>query len=385
MPLSDSECRAAAPKPQPYKMTDGAGLYLHVSPAGTKTWRMAYTFDGHRRDDHFGQYPKTSLAAARRKRDQWRAHLADGANPRDPAGVVCPREDRFRAVAEAWMQTQEHWRERHRNTVGDRLRQDAFPAIGDKPIRSITGADVLALIRAIEDRDALHSATKVRSYLKAIFAFAIAEGRAVSNPAVEIAPATRRPRHHKMLTDIPEFMRRLHDYDGERMTAIALEVTLRTALRTSEIRAATRAEIETEVWRKPAAHMKRGVEHLVPMVPQVRALLNEAIRLGGTSTDLIFPGDLDPRRPMSENTMLFAMYRMGYRGRATVHGMRRNFSTAANESGRFDPEHIEVQLSHVDDDKIRSAYNAALYLPFRRRLMEWWNARIDEAALADLL
>lgn len=383
MPLTDLECRKAAAEDKPRKLADGKGLYLLVSRAGTKTWTFAYRdADGRQREIRFGEFPKVSLAGARKRRDEAREHIEAGRDPRNPEAEIEVTGPTFKEVAERWLNGQApNWVAKHVDTVTTRLENDVFPLIGHKVARTISGADVLAIVRAIEARGSLNVSRKVRQTISQIFAYGIAEGSASTNPAADIKAAAKpapRPRHHAKVTDLADFLRRVRSYDGEPTTALAIEMVLRSAVRTSEILMATRDEIVGDLWRIPSSRMKERQEHLVPLTPQMLDIIEKAKEISGGSK-LLFPGDLDPNRPMSANTLLFALYRVGLRGRATIHGLRGTFSTAANESGLWARDWIEMQLAHSESNQVRGAYNSALYLAQRREMMTWWNFEIDKA------
>lgn len=382
MPLTDHECRTAKATEKPLKLGDGRGLHLLVSLAGRKTWKLAYRFQDAQREDALGEYPAVSLAAARRRRDEARAHLADGRDPRKPDASTGPI---FKDVAVRWLAGQAvNWVPKHAGIVTGRLETEVFPRIGRKVARTVTRQDILDIIRPIEDRGALAVSRKLRQTLDQIFRFAIAEGSADSNPAALVKGALKpqpRARHHRKVTDLVDLMRRLQTYDGDPLTPLAIEMVLRTAVRTSELRFATRGEVEGDLWRIPAARMKENREHLVPLAPGALRLLDRASRHAGDSA-LLFPGERG--KAMSENTMLFALYRMGLKSRATIHGLRGVFSTAANEAG-WNADWVEMQLAHVDDSSVRGAYNSALYLTGRRDMMAWWNEQVDAADCEALL
>ena len=175
---------------------------------------------------------------------------------------------------------------------------------------------------------------------------------------------------------MPEFFGRLRNYDGEKQTRPAVEFVVHTFVRTNEMRLARWSEFEVDLWRIPGERMKMGREHIVPLTARSLAILRRLRELADGS-DWIVPGRKD--QPMSENTMLFALYRMGYHSRATMHGFRTTASTILNERG-FAPDWIERQLAHVPGNKVRSAYNAAEYLPGRRKMMDWWSDYLDQQA-----
>jgi integrase len=225
----------------------------------------------------------------------------------------------------------------------------------------------------VEDRGALEVARRDLQHISHIFRYAIASGRAARNPAADIKGALRpqpRVKHRAALRerDLPEFFAKLQTYDGEEQTRLAIELVVHTFVRTAELRFAHKSEFEGDLWRIPAERMKMKREHIVPLSFQAKRILDRLMTV--TSGNVL--------APMSENTMLYAMYRMGYHGRATIHGFRGTASTILNESGLWNRDWIERQLAHVPEDKVRSAYNAAEYLPDRRRMMTWYSERLEE-------
>ena len=282
------------------------------------------------------------------------------------------------------------WKESHRARVEARLRKNVLPDLGGLRLDDITPPDVLAAVRKVEARGAKDISRRTVQAIASIYRFAIAHGWVTTNPAGDLRGALApRPRvkHHAMIApkDMGAFLVRLRRYDGEEMTRLALEATIRTAVRTSELRFGEWSEIDRGLWRIPGERMKvEGIDHLVPLTPQLKAILRRAKELGNGSR-WMFPGD--GGEPMSQNTMIFALYRLGWHSRATVHGFRRSFSTWANEQApRWPPDAIEWQLAHWDRDEIRGAYNAAEWLPQRRDLMAAWNDWLDmEIHMAELL
>lgn len=275
-----------------------------------------------------------------------------------------------------------------------------FDEIGDMDIGSIEAADVLRALRAIEDRGAVYTARRVRSMIEAVFAFArIPYGLSAANPASgELLHSLRRvppTRNQPALpfTALPEFYRRLrHDRcaqaPSDARTRLAVELVMHTVLRSDELRNGRWDQIRGDEWHIPAAQMKRvnGVarDHIVPLTPRAREILAELRPLARRS-ERIFPG-LRPGRPMSEATMSNWMKARGYQDVATIHGFRTTFSTHAHESGLWDSRWIETQLAHVDRDETRAAYNKAVYLEQRKRMMAWWGEQLaTQEALADLL
>ena len=228
------------------------------------------------------------------------------------------------------------------------------------------------------------AAHRARQRIEAVFNFAIITGDCETNPAAGLTKALTPPVKKKMAAlkpeELPEFLRRLEDYQGHRLTYLGMRFVIYTFVRTSELRLAEWKEFELKsanpVWTIPAERMKMRREHLVPLSKQAVQILQQVAEISGGER-LVFPSQNNPNKPMSENTLLFAIYRMGYHSRATTHGFRSVASTILNESEKWHPDAIERQLAHVESNKVRAAYDRAEHLPERRRMMQWWAEHID--------
>jgi integrase len=378
MALSDAACRGAKPNPKPHRLGDGNGLFLLVQPSGSKAWQYFYRFQGRQKILSIGRYPAISLSDARDLRDKATRELAFGRDPKEARLGVVPSGSTFQEIATAHVDA---WKvgksESHVARVWSRLERDAFPEIGKKDIVAITSADVLAMIRKVEARGAIDVSKRLKQKVGEIFAFAIAEGKATVDPTQGLHKALKpRPKvkRHAMVgsAGLTELLLAIDGYDGDAITRLALKFTLLTGVRTSESRFMTWPEVEGKLWRIPAERMKMHREHLVPLSRQARSVLDEARAMG--RGQYVFSNSRG--ETLSANTMIFALYRMGFHSRQTVHGFRRLFSTILNEQG-FNRDWIELQLAHGEDDDIRAAYNAAQHLPGRTRMMQWWADRLD--------
>ena len=385
MPLTDTKCRSLKPKSKAYKVSDSEGLYLYISPKGGKYWRMNYRYSGKHKTLAIGVYPNISLKEARQKRDQARILLSEGKDPsleKQKAKMLTQlsSEHHFSAVATEWLEqradtlSKEHFRQLH-----NMILRDINPIIGKTPISEVTAPELLLALRQIEGRGALDMARKARQCCGQIFRYAIAIGKAERDIAADLKGAlkTYKTKYHAYLkeADLPEFYEKLASYDGDRLTSLALEFIALTFVRTSELRGAQWDEFDMEnaLWRIPAERMKMERIHVVPLSKQALATLQ---RLKPISTNHVFPNSRTPSKIMSENTMLYAMYRMGYHSRATVHGFRATASTILHEKG-FKSDVIEMQLAHAPSNEIKAAYNHAQYLPERTEMMQWWADHLD--------
>lgn len=378
----------AKPADRPYKKADGQGLTLLVQPDGKKFWRMRYRFAGKEQMLSFGEWPHVSLAEARELRQKARDKMRAGINPgaarkQDKAKAIVSAGNTFRAVATEWLDMHRaDWRESHMTRVESQLKNDVLPAIGDRPIADITPAEVLAIARKIEKRDALDQARRALQRMTAIFGLAVRTLRCESNPARELIGVikNRKVQHHAALAldQLPNFLERLDALNAGEETKAAMQMLILTASRSGEVRGMCWSEIELDakLWRVPAARMKMDSDHLVPLSSQALAVLVRMRPLTGDGA-LVFPSPSRPRAPLTANALLMALRRMGYQtGDITMHGFRATFSTTMNELG-YNPDVIERALAHVPGDKIRAAYHRAKYLEERHQLLQAWADLID--------
>ncbi|MFC1689786.1 tyrosine-type recombinase/integrase [Pseudomonadota bacterium] len=385
--LSDSQVKHAKPRNRPYKLSDGAGMYLLVNPNGGKYWRLKYRFGGKEKVLALGVYPDVKLKGARDKVKKARALLDDQQDP----GLIKKEEKRqnkiqaantFEGVAREWHRKQKHrWTQQHADKVINSLEQNVFAALRDRPIAEITPAELLDVLRVIESRGALELASNVLQRCNAVFRYAIASLRAERNPAADLKGALKppKPKNYPSLTvdDLPKFLEKLDHFRGDKITELAIRLLMLTFVRTKELRMAEWSEFDMEerLWRVPAERMKMGVEHLVPLSDQAIECLDELREISG-QYHLLFPGRSNVNTPMSYNTILYGIYRMGFKGKATGHGFRSTASTILNEM-QFPSDAIERQLAHGERDKVRAAYNKAQYLEKRKEMMQEYANYLD--------
>jgi integrase len=392
MSLTDAKLRSLKPSSKPVKVADGGGLHVVVTPGGSKLWRLAYRYDGKQKVLALGAFPDVSLAEARAARAAARKHLAAKVDPVD-ARKAAERQQRleaaltFRSVADEWFKSQERrWVKTYSSRLRSRLDADLLPRLGERPIGDIEPMEVLDVIRRIEQRDAIEMAKRVMQMASAIFRYGVATSRCRRDPTADLRGALQAPgpvKHRSALsaTELPEFLDRLFEYQGDDVTKLALRLTLLTFVRTSEVRFAKWSEFEdldgpAPLWRIPAERMKMRRPHLVPLAPQAVEILREAWGWAGRSA-WVFPS-ATRTGVISENTLIYSLYRLGYHGRATVHGFRSTASTILNEH-QFNRDWIELQLAHIEGG-VRAIYNAAEWLPGRREMMTWWADYLDRAA-----
>jgi len=394
MALTDLKLRSLKPAQSAFKLSDSGGLYVIVQPTGTKLWRLAYRFGGKQKGLALGKYPAVSLREARERRDAAKQLLEQGIDPSAAKKAerwrqLVAQTNTFEAVANEWFETKRHrWVDSYSVRLKSRLDQDLLPALGKRPIADIQPLEVLDVIRAIEKRDAIEMAKRVMQMASGIFRYGVATARCGSDPTRDLKGALKpaaAPKHRSALpaSALPEFLVKLSAYDGDTVTRLALKLILLTFVRSSELRFARRAEFEDldgakPLWRIPADRMKMRRPHLVPLAPQPVAVVKAMAKLAGDS-DWLLPASTGSG-VMSENTLLFALYRLGYHSRATVHGFRSTASTILNEH-EFNSDWIEMQLAH-SDGSVRGIYNAAEWLAGRRKMMCWWADYLDRAETA---
>jgi integrase len=386
MALTDTVIRKARTKHTVYRLTDGGGLYLQITPAGGRLWRWKYRFDGREKLMSFGSYPDVSLSLARERHVEARKLLASGTDPMaERKAEKAAAENSFQSIARAWW---EHWQDgknlRHAVQVKRRMEADILPYLGARPIAAIEAPELVAMTKAIERRGARDIAKRALETTGQIFRYAIAHGYARRNPASEIRPgdilkSTRKVNYARVdARELPNLLRSIEVYQGTHVTRLALKLMALTFVRTSELIGARWAEFDVEAcrWDIPVERMKMRTPHIVPLARQALDVLDTLRTLTGQS-EWLFPGDRNARKSMSNNTILKALERMGYKGRMTGHGFRGLASTVLHEQG-FNHEHIELQLAHAPRNAVSAAYNHALYLEPRAKMMQEWADYLEQ-------
>ncbi len=394
MPLTDAKLRTLT---TPGKHFDGGGLYLELTKAGGRYWRLKYRHGGKEKRLAFGVYPAVGLKDARELADQARKALAAGDDPADvrkasKAKATHDAVNTLQAVAEAWLQHQAtRWTGVTATRILASLQSDVFPVLGARPLASIRPGEVMAVVKKIEARGAGDQACRVLQRIKAVFRWAVTHERIESNPMLDLVPSEilkpRQVQHRAALSDrdLPEFLAKLAAYDGDPHTVNALRLLMLTATRPGEVRGARWAEFDlpAALWIIPAERMKMRTEHRVPLSRQALEVLHTMQPLSG-GRDLVFPSPFYPSKSLSENTFNSALARMGFKNAATAHGFRALFSTVANESGA-NPDVIERQLAHKERNGVRAAYHRSTYLKDRAALMQWWADYMDSKRLPNLV
>jgi integrase len=377
MPLTDSQIRSLRPKPTIYRIADGNGLTLEVTPAGSKFWRYRFRLGGKASMIALGQYPAVGLKDARQKREEAAALVAQGINPAHQRKAA--EASTFRAIAEEYLSAQASiWTPRTFDQRRAILARDIYPVIGDRPVATITPADVLAPLRDIEER-APAVAYLAKQIMGAVFRLAICTLRCEIDPTQPLARALR-PRnvdHHPILKagEIGSFFKSLDEYQAGPVMRAAAELLWLTTCRTVELLGAHWEEFDFEagIWTIPAERMKKRRDHVVPLVSRAVEILR-GLEPWTRATGFVFPNRNDTRRPASRSS-LWKVWEAVIDG-FSPHGVRGTFSTWAHDSG-FETAHIEAQLNHTDRNTTRATYNRSAYLQQRREMLEAWAGYLD--------
>jgi integrase len=408
--LSTKAVENAKPREKIYKLFDGNGLHLVVTPNGSRFWRLKYYFSKKERMLALGVFPDVSLAAAHELRDKYREQIADGIDPASERAAAKKAKsatagDSFEAIARQWLALRApHWKPSHYTNVESRLERLILPKLGDLPIDTIDADKILEVVNAIDDR--FETARRVCQIIGAVIRYACWKRKAKSDPTVGLREGftheagNRKVRHHPAVLDpvsVGGLMRSIEGYSGSMVVRSALRLHALTALRSGELRNATWAEIdfETATWRVPAERMKvsEAGDHIVPLSRQAVEVLEGLHRVTGDGR-YIFPSGRGQARPLSENGVTAALRALGYTKLVEVkdkngkvrnkpvstqsaHGFRSIFSTLLHELGERS-DLIEKQLAHADSNSIRATYNHAQYLTDRRALMQRWADYLDQ-------
>ncbi len=407
--LTDIRIRKEKPRDKPFKIADGGGLFLFVSPSGGKLWRFRYTFGGKEKLLSIGQYPDVSLLQARSERDEAKAMVRAGKDPsatkklRKLAGANAG-ETSFEGLSREWFELNKpQWVERHADDVIASLEKEIFPVLGKVQIKDITASDVIAVLRPIEGRGAKDTARRIRQRMSAVFVYAISTGRADSDPAamVQKAMAPMKKGRQPAITDLAKAREMLQKVDAETahpVTKLALRILALTAVRPGTLATTPWlewSEAETDpLGQIPSERMKLRLQykddeardHFVPLSRQAVEAITALRQLSGRGP-LAFPNARHSHKPMSENAMGYLLNRAGYHGHHVPHGFRSTFSSVMNERFPADKAVIDLMLAHVPKDKVEGAYNRARHLERRKELAQEWANLIaaDLVPAADLL
>lgn len=389
MPLTDTQCRAAKPKSKPYKLSDFEGLYLEVMPSGSKLWRLKYRFHKKEKRISFGVYPKTSLLAARQKKDEAKEKIKIG---QDPIMVKLEQEQTkvfqgiqtFELVAREWHgKNLDQWNPRYAQTVLHRLEKYTFSDLGDYPISHLKPIVILSCLQKI-DKTAPDMAQRVKQIISHVCRYAIVTNRIEIDPTHGLGLALRKYKkeHFASITldELPELVKAIQNYKNRcyRQTYLAIKLLFLTFVRTSELIESRWSEfnLEKAVWVIPAERMKMSKSHVVPLSKQSLEILDELKEITG-KREFVFPSIPRPRSPMSKGTILQTLKRMGYRGKMTGHGFRSLAMGVLKERLGYSHEIVNRQLAHLPKSSTDKAYDRAEFLPQRVQMMQRYADYLD--------
>lgn len=371
--LTDAKCKAVKPADKAQKLFDGGGLHLFVTPKGAKVWRLAYRLDGKQQTASLGEYPLIGLAEARTKRDELRTALLNGEDPK--AGKKAKADKTMEQANDEYWSTRGDLSPGYLKKSKRAVEQYLYPRFKTKRLDDITRDDLLDVLRSVDAQGKSVYVRKLRLWVGMIYDWAVEHRYATTNPAALIDPkkAFSRAKVTSLpsleLGEVPDLLQRLA-MEPRLQSVLGCKLLALTWLRTNELRKMRWDDIGGDVLRIPGERMKRDKDHLVPLSRQALEVI-EDLRLRRNGSEFVFPSDRRIDRPMSENAILYLLHRIGYKGRMSGHGWRSVASTWGNENG-YNKDAIERQLAHTPDDKVRSAYNRAEYLPQRRALLQDW-------------
>lgn len=386
MSLTATQISNAKPESKQRKLFDGGGLHLVITPKGSKLWRLKYRFGGKEKTLSFGQYPHVKLARAREQREAAKTQIANGTDPgaeRRAKKRARSDADTLETVAREWLAKQANkWSASSLTKHTRFLEINVFPWLGDCQLSAIEHRDLLNTLQRIEQRGAIDTAHRVKQDLGNIYRYGIATGRVKHDLTAELQGALtpQKTKHHPAITEpnaVGELLRAIEGYSGTHIVRYALQFVSLVFVRADALRGAEWPEIDFEAreWRIPAARMKMGEKHIVPLSEQAIAVLRELETLTGKGR-YVFPAEGKIDRTMSENTINTALRALGYAGLQTCHGFRTTASTLLHEQG-WNRDFIERQLAHAEPNSVRAAYNHAEHLPDRRRMMQEWADYLD--------
>jgi len=398
-PLTDIQVKNAKPKDKAYKLADGGGMYLEVTPAGSKLWRMKFRqANGSESRLAFGTYPEVSLLEAREKRTEARKQIAQGIDPgqarrKAKEDLATANANTFERIAREWHSNRlSAWSASTAKETINRLEKDIFPEIGKLPIASITHPQMIAALRKIEARGAGEIAHRLKSTCARVFSYANQHGIENKNPAADLKDVLKpvKSTHFAALApdELPAFVAAIRENNARLYlpTRFAIRLMLLIFVRSSELRTTPWSEInlETGEWVIPWQRMKRGkltvnpdqTDHHVCLSRQGLELLRELHKYTGGGKYL-FPNQRDHEKPMSGDAIRMALNRMGYEGKMTTHGFRALAMTTLKEKLGYRHETVDRQLAHAQKDKIASAYDRAQFLDERKKMMQHWADYLD--------
>jgi len=388
--LTNFQIKQSKPKEKQYKIYDAENLYMLIHPSGGKYWRFNYTYAGKQKTIAFGTYPRVTLDEARKKKIAAQKELGSGL---DPSAEKKKREQKkredhentFEVVAKEWFEKQKtDWSEAHAHKVWRRLEMHALPIIGKLPIKAVRPNNIIECIEFIQNKGALDIAKRCLQAIKSIMTYAAVREMCERSAIMDLEPKhllqSRQVIHNPHLEEreLPHFLQEIEQDPSTAHVKLAMKIMLLTFVRSSELREAVWDEFDfkKDMWKIPASRMKMPTPHLVPLAKQTKAALLELKGITGMNKYL-FPQERDPKKVISDATLTRMVYRAGYKGRLTVHGIRGTASTILRENG-FNEKHVDRQLSHMERNKVKASYDHAQHIKDRVPMMQWWADFLDE-------
>ena len=400
-PLTATEIKNAKPKEKKYKLTDGRGLYLNVLPNGSKLWRLKYRFNDKEKEYAIGVYPTVSLDMARKVREELKTHIANGIDPNEKKKsdklkakkVESKKENTFYKVSQEWLVTRKHEvSENYHTRLGRALKNYIYPTIKNQSILDIKKQDIIKIIEDLRDKDLKETARRTSTIINSIYKYANTKEYA---PLIYIDQEDRKAllgkkvvKHYPTLTkdkDIKGLLLAINDYSGDYSTKMALKALPYLFVRSYNIRHMEWLEIDFKAkeWTIPPHKMKTKTEFVLPLPDQVINILKE-VKIANLSNVYVFPSAIHKDRPLSDNTLISAIRRMGYsKDEFVPHSFRSTFSTIAYEKANEEDGHhytsevIEALLAHKETNKVKKAYNHSKYKEAMRGLITWYANHLD--------
>ena len=381
MQLSDNKIKALKPKEKEYKVGDGGGLWLFVTPKGSKLWRFRYTLNGKGSTKSLGKYPELSLKKARLKRDEYKLQINTGVKPSDVKSEMT-----FEDLAKEYLKHRSDVSEKYLKDITSLLKRDVYPTLKRVEIDKIYPSHFIDIFEAMEKRGIRVATKRAGSLINRIFMYAVTKQYTDNNPMssidLSIILTKHKPTNFHHITDtkvFKELLIAIDDYTGDIFTKTALRFMPYAFVRPANIRAMLWRELdfEAKLWTIPADKMKMKRDHTVPLTDSMIEILNN---VKNNNSDFVFPSPQSTKRQLSDNTLNVALKRLGFKGVMTSHGFRHTASTLLHENIHkhgVASEVIEMQLAHVEKNAVKGVYNKAMYMPERVRLMEWWSDYID--------
>ena len=382
MQLSDNKIKALKPKEKEYKVGDGNGLWLFITPNNSKLWRFRYTLHGKSSTKSLGKYPTISLKEARLKRDEYRKQLSDGTKPRDIKSDMT-----FKELSKEYLEHRSDLSEGYMKDIKALLERDFYPNVGEIEIDKITPPHFIDIYANMENRGIKTATKKAGSLINRIFKYGVTKQYTDNNPVASIDLSiilTRHtPENFAHITDIKlfkELLLSIEEYTGDIFTKTALKIMPYVFARPANIRAMLWKELDFKgkTWIIPADKMKMKRDHVVPLTESMIDIINA---VSSNNSEYVFPSPQSTKRQLSDNTLNVALKRLGFKNIMTSHGFRHTASTILHENKHkhgIDSDVIEMQLAHVEQNNVKGVYNKALYMDERVRLMEWWSDFLDD-------